>query len=53
MDRWNPAIQAAMNEYAVDGALSLDTQTNLLAQGYDLDAVEEWCARNNMTIVND
>lgn len=48
----NPLLARALNEYAVDGALGIDTQTAIIAQGYDLDAVEEWCARN-LTTVND
>ncbi len=45
----NPLIARALNEYVVDGVLALDTQTDLIAQGYDLESVEEWCARS-MTI---
>jgi hypothetical protein len=46
----NAALEEALNAYIVDGCLPLDIQTNLIAQGYDLDSVEAWCSRNNMTI---
>lgn len=46
----NPLLARALNEYAVDGALAIDTQTALIAQGYDLDSVEEWCSRNLTTV---
>ena len=45
----NAALEEAMLAYTIDGCLPVDIQTNLAAQGYDLDQVEAWCARNQLT----
>ena len=44
----NAALEEALLAYTINGCLPVDIQTNLAAQGYDLDLVESWCLRNQL-----